>query len=1179
MDSRIATSETDASAIMLFQRSQIFLHHHTQTGDIDALESAIKITEYAVGAALPNRIAWNGHFGELLVCRFQQMGDMKDLDRAIEVQTAAQDLMSPHHANDDLLKLSYQILQYVVRVTKRVGDVDNLCQCKELAEKLFDSVPANYEPDNAEGLSSMAKWYLHHFQLKEAAQIDRSERLRDLNQAIEFGKKALELLSYSSNIKEAIYVTSDLGLCLYQRFFHTFHLDDLQQSINFSEAALTLIAPQSSGITDQVMNLLESLGTYCMETRSIGDFDKAIKLVEKYMDQVDNEEDRGIMRATLLEFVVVRIGLTESMEDILQAIKIAKDFLATASPDHPKRGSVAGLYAGALARLYNRTGAIEHLDRAIEQLELELSIATSPIDHVEVLNNLGRAYHQRFDSTGQKGDIDKALEFLNRCKSVQDSLPDRSYLYPSLWSLSRLHYAQFQLSSNMADLTDAIDASQLALEVLPPYHNGICTLLSLQGLLYFHAYLITRRQDYFEKGREALDQVQSRPDAPPIKRLSGITMLAGLHATRAEWKEASLLMEEGLRLFTLLSPRSMHNIEKQHTLAGFHGVASTTAAILLKAERDPSYALRQLELGRGLTNSLMLEMRLDISDLRNKYPKLAKQYQQLQEKLEVAPNDDSIQFPASSAALNSIVEADPFSVKTAALMEWRNDSRQEAEAQFNKLLGEIRAKPGFETFLMALTSEQLMAAANPDPIVVINVDGFGSDAFIVESHQIRSIPLPYLKARDIENKIEMLKGDDEAEAWAVLEWLWDTVAGPILEALNINSPPTENEWPRIWWIPTGQLAQLPLHAAGRHFTGSGETVLDRVISSYALSIKSLVYGQNRKIVIKKTEEFDNALLVAMADTNNRMRLSFARTEVDMLEKQCSSLRLNPVKPPRRRSDILSHLPTCKIFHFAGHGYANPVEPSQSALLLEDWEESPLTVADFWKQNLQNNPPFLAYLSACSTGATPDEFSDEGAHLITACQLSGFRHVIGTLWEVNDAYCVQVAERFYSTFHNKEMTDETVPLALHEALRYLRDRSAKVSHAKGSTSRPSSKSRGTGDPSGAAVSPLEDNVAREETEMYPSSEPTSLLDSSLFVDILGIGPFTKRRGGRGPANNVGSEKDNNDITDREEIEPSETYVREMGLDESGASDDRNLVRIRRKKRKAELYWVPYVHYGV
>jgi len=116
-----------------------------------------------------------------------------------------------------------------------------------------------------------------------------------------------------------------------------------------------------------------------------------------------------------------------------------------------------------------------------------------------------------------------------------------------------------------------------------------------------------------------------------------------------------------------------------------------------------------------------------------------------------------------------------------------------------------------------------------------------------------------------------------------------------------------------------------------------------------------------------------------------------------------------------------------------------MEPSQSCLLLKDWESNPLTVGDLRDHRLQENPPFLGYLSACSTGANEaDQLVDEGIHLVSALQLAGFRHVIGTLWEVSDEHCVDVARVVYEMIRNEGMTDMAVCRGLHRAIRALRD---------------------------------------------------------------------------------------------------------------------------------------------
>ena len=168
-------------------------------------------------------------------------------------------------------------------------------------------------------------------------------------------------------------------------------------------------------------------------------------------------------------------------------------------------------------------------------------------------------------------------------------------------------------------------------------------------------------------------------------------------------------------------------------------------------------------------------------------------------------------------------------------------------------------------------------------------------------------------------------------------------------------------------------------------------------------------------------------------------LKNAAKEVRVVRDLCQAASCDFVNPRRRKHDVIAHLRSCNIFHFAGHGTTDPVEPSRSSLLLEDWTEDPLTVADLMETNLQEHTPFLAYLSACGTGNVNDwKYLDESVHLISACQLAGYRHVIGTLWDVQDEKCLDVAETVYREVLNSGMTDESVCLGLHRAVRQLRD---------------------------------------------------------------------------------------------------------------------------------------------
>lgn len=190
----------------------------------------------------------------------------------------------------------------------------------------------------------------------------------------------------------------------------------------------------------------------------------------------------------------------------------------------------------------------------------------------------------------------------------------------------------------------------------------------------------------------------------------------------------------------------------------------------------------------------------------------------------------------------------------------------------------------------------------------------------------------------------------------------------------------------------------------------------RVMSSYSPSIKAIIHGRQRQLQPASSAQ---ALLVAMEHTPGNDVLPFATKEVALVRNLCGSMSLQPVEPGRRKQDVESHLLDCKIFHFAGHGGTDEHDASNSRLILED---GTLRVAELLEMNLVEHSPFLAYLSACGTGRIKDERSvDESIHLMSAFQLAGFRHVIGTLWEVRDELCVDMGEdhvRRYEGSHDR-----------------------------------------------------------------------------------------------------------------------------------------------------------------
>jgi hypothetical protein len=570
----------------------------------------------------------------------------------------------------------------------------------------------------------------------------------------------------------------------------------------------------------------------------------------------------------------------------------------------------------------------------------------------------------------------------------------------------------------MVDLEEAIGLARQAVgSTLDEHPDRAGRLNNLAGML-------GRRYDRVRKIADLEEASQLRREAwacemaTPFQRVEAGANGSKLLATIGKVDDAIQLGKDVIKLLPTVNTRPLDRGDQQFILTTFAGIANDLCALLLQSGQTEE-ALKTLEKGRAVVLGQILDSRSDISELSRQHSEIAHQYEALL---------GEVNRPLVDLKLSHL--------KTHAL-----EQRRRALAELDACTEKIRALPKYERFMLGPTTAEMMECAVDGVLVVVNASVHRCDAILVEQHQIRHKSLPLLNMTDInENRRHFRLGSSR-----VLKWLWDSIAHPILDALGFTEQPSNDNWPHIWWILTGPLSKFPIHAAGYHAIGSTKTVLDRAISSYSSSIKATIHCRQHQTSNATPPSPNHALLVAMPDTLQHSKLPFASKEIAVLRRICKSMALEPLEPGQRMRDIVSHLPDCKIFHFAGHGHSDSFDPLQSHLLVEDWKSNRLSVATLLEMNLRKNSPFLAYLSACRTGRiNDDKFFDESVHLISACQLAGFRHVIGTLWEVNDEFCVDMARNTYQAMRDGGMTDESVSSGLHKATRELRDQCVKLS---------------------------------------------------------------------------------------------------------------------------------------
>ncbi|KAF9872607.1 hypothetical protein CkaCkLH20_09786 [Colletotrichum karsti] len=824
--------------------------------------------------------------------------------------------------------------------------------------------------------------------------------LDDLNKGRTSGQRAYDTMP--SNHPERLGLVDLLATILYEMYQATCDPDLLKRSISLTKETVEMGQEGDSAWCIATNLLASRLQAEYDRSQAVSFLNESIRQATLVLELTPSDDPELWVRRKNLggKFLARYVG-DKHAADLDLAITLnyeAREVCNSESEVHDVNLGLATL----LHNRYDLTGDIADLELAIDLTEKAIGQMTDKDPHRPSYQfNLANKYWAKYE----------AHNGLEKTRVPTDLLDDTTKLVDFLMigQEERLQRA------NISDLDKSIEFYRKAVDGLPENHLHTARFAMYTGRAYENRHCRSAELKDSDDAVFFYEKAWHASGSHLLERITGAREAAKFYtfAYPRDLEKASECLTSAVEMLPMISPRSIDDEDRQHTLRNFAGLASAAAAVALEAGREPSKALNLLEIGRGVMANLVLQLRTDTSELKQLHPQLASEFEQLRKELNPNTSESAKKLPLLT----------------------EDKRRADAEQRFRVLVQAIREKDGFEFFLLPPPVDELKSAVGDGSMVILNVSQLRCDAFLITSDGLKVLSLPRLTYEDAEKHAANLAKSPTACSSQLLEWLWDVAAGPVLNALGLRDSPGE-KWPRIWWVPTGPLVHLPLHAAGYHDDGSKDTVLDRAMSSYCTSATSFSYSRRHDVEDGVRDQPGHALLVPMKKTPGMEDLKFATQEVDKVSQICESIGLDVVRPevPKQEA-VLESLRSCRIFHFAGHGQTNSKDPSQSSLHLND---KPLSVGDLRNSHLPQNSLFLAYLSACSTGANrADGLVDEGIHLISGFQLAGFRHVIGTLWQVSDRHCVPVAAEIYETLLHGQAGDEAVCKSLHRALRSLR----------------------------------------------------------------------------------------------------------------------------------------------
>ncbi|HVB43176.1 MAG TPA: CHAT domain-containing protein [Streptosporangiaceae bacterium] len=981
--------------------------HFEQTADAAALAEAVSVSRAAVAGMspdAPDRARYLADLADVLHGWSERRGDPAALSDAVEVSRAA---VSAAPDRDPRRERCLRLLgACLLSQCERNGDM----QALEESVATLRAALSGARPGHDEHVACML---LLADALRLKSDRTTGDGSRWLDEAIKLSRSAA---AAAGDAAERALCLGRLGECLRERFERTGERRWLAEAVEAGREALAACPRQ----------------------------DPARAILLSYLS--------GSLRILFME--------TRDLSLVTQAIDYAREAIAITPADHPVIAVYQNTLLGCLLFLYARTSEVDVLIAAVAAARAAVAaMADGTPGRQDGLSNLGIALQSLAQRTG---DADLMREAVHCGRAALADAPADLPARPSrLNNLAESLRNLAVLTGEASHAAEAVAAFREAAAIMPPGHPYRATALMNLG----RALMAEAALDHSDAGpAEAeicLAEAGADRSASVVIRLlawSRASMVAGRRKGGAD--AALAAAEAAAALLPQLAPGAMTLSDRFYWLGGISTLAAQAASAAVMAGR-PGRAVELLEQTRGAATADLVDSRSgDEARLRASAPALARELELVRARLATS-GDDAI----GQAAVPGLRRG-----SDQAPLADLGRARLDAQADWDDLVARIRAADGFAAFGTTAPASELTTLASDGEIVVVYAGPDRGDALILTgdpASPVRLVPLPGLTEAAAVARADALSAAcrlDAAEAgraeWKaaqadvldMLAWLWDTVAAPVLAATGRAAKVTRDEsWPRVWWCPVGVMAELPLHCAGYHadlasddpeVRANPRTVLDRVVSCYATTLRGLGQARERRAsgtgrASRITRGAGKRMLIVTAPKiPGSDALPGATAEAEIIG---SLVRGAKVLSAPVRSDVLRELRRHEMVHFACHARLNSLDPASSYLVLRDHERAPLTVADIGAEDL---PGQLAFLSACDTGVTTRQFSNETVHLSGAFHVAGYQRVVGTLWPVADDAAAELSAGFYQRLTGngaEQPRPDRAAIALHGAVRELRRR--------------------------------------------------------------------------------------------------------------------------------------------
>ncbi|KAG1841934.1 CHAT domain-containing protein [Suillus subalutaceus] len=761
-------------------------------------------------------------------------------------------------------------------------------------------------------------------------------------------------------------------------------------------------------------NLAWALITRFEQRGSIDDLDECIQRHREAVSLCsEGHSEHHFYLNQLASSLWHRFNHQGNYHDLDEGISLCEEAMHLFPVESEHRHVTLDNQGAALAARFKRRGDVNDINRATSLFReaLTLCLSGDPC-HAKTLNNLARVLKFRYDKLNVHEDLNEAID-LHR-----DSLRSihNSHRHKYLNNLSSALSSRFTQTQKNEDVEEAIRLCQESLEALPSLHpDRYFSYMRLQEA-YLSRYRVQRMSADLSLAVENFRMASRHPTQGFPDRI----LAAWNWIVAAEQHSHPSALEAYTTFFDLLdrhlATRSSA-ISRREAAAAFQYARSVPVDAGSCGIRrcNLEKAIELVEQGRGQQWSLASRLRTPLEDLESENLNLAHRFSELSKCL--------------SGAHGSTISTDRAAVDRAET-EYRKLTEQ-----WGAVVAEIRNLKGFSRFLLPPSYRELRAAARHGPVIILVASQYSCNAIIVPtSGELHHVPLPSITLTDLKNlKDRFARAIRHASIMGpkvprndlivLLRTVWGNIMLPIVSVLQHDLKLKLQS--RIWLCPTAAFTSIPLHAAHPFQTNADRSkepcLEDLYICSYTPTLSAL--ARSRQMMKQRVPPSFVAIGQGQPGAGKSKELLAVDSEIELVRKlvPATTIRTTISGDAATRAGALQALEENTWVHLACHGKQDREQPYNSHFVMKD---EPVTLLDIMEKDIPHAE--FAFLSACHTAVgdeeTPDEETpDEVIHLAAGLQFSGFKSVIGTLWEVDDAVAKHVVKAFYENMF-KDLED-------------------------------------------------------------------------------------------------------------------------------------------------------------